>query len=892
MHFTKKQKGAVSVFLTLVLVPVMIFGCLTVDASKIYSAKVVVSDAGEMAMNAALAQYEEKLFDQYGLMAMASTPESINGDLESYFVKTLNSSGISGASSYEEMLGLIEESFEAISVSNTEIYRTEVEKQQILEYMKYRAPVCLTELVLEKLGFIKDTQKLLDAMNKEMEFAKAMEDCQDAFEDALEAVDALNTTIESFPSPQDINDELGHTQIDLTTTVARCLLMRAAIQDYTDKPNNKTMNEMIQSYIIAADKVDLNNPYSQYSYENYLNATYYFNGITANGGVNSLNNDSEAPDEEEDPEGYAQWQANNQANSELISDYNRAKNRISGYMTTLLNCANSYVSTHHDTLNGYYTKAGTAVSQAQTAYNKLEIVREKLNQAATEYNDWDRATSGLSEELRGNMDEQVEEYRSFFGEGENNPLEALTLLETNISIDKDYFSEIKSVLEEEKLFDEKIVTTSTSSQMNTYRSKSDVVVSGQDKSYAELETIRQESFVSHYSHTSNETNNILYRIYDDPFYLKLQEYCEQQETAESESKAEKGNQDLDKGAEGAEEAKDESGFPTYDWSGSSQPLPSVVQGLASYTQASETLTGLNTGNNIKNKSSRRNAINKMQDSINEAQSFLDGVDRIIENNLENLYIAEYGMQMFSYYTCDKKMQSDLSLKTLTDDENISLSGYKLSQDKAYKAEVEYLLWGNSSSTKNIASTVALLYGVRLLFNSIYAFTSELINWETTTAATAIAAGAPYLVPIITIALKFGMAAVETGIDIGRLKDGYGVVILKDNSTFETPGGSDYIFGADVRGSAENSVTFDYGEYLRVFLNVKMMAGMEEKVLARIGDCVQVNTETDIIKDYTMVEVAANVGVKTTFLRRIANWSSADWQYGDSYTVNYKSILGY
>lgn len=884
MHFTKKQKGAVSVFLTLVLVPVMIFGCLTVDASKIYSAKVVVSDAGEMAMNAALAQYEDKLFDQYGLLAMENTPESIQGDLETYFVRTLNSNGINGASGYEEMLGLVEESFESLSVSNTEIYRTEVEKTQILEYMKYRAPVCLTDLVLEKLGFIKDSKKLLNAMNKEMDFAEAMEDCQDAFEDALAELDKLNDMIEAFPTPNDIEAELGNTRMDFTTTVARCLLMRAAIQNYTDKPTNLSWDQMISSYIIAADKVDLGNPYSQSSYENYLSAMYYFNGISASGGVNTLNDNSEAPDEEEDPEGYAQWQANNQANLDLISNYNRAKDRISGYMTTLLNCANSYVSTHHDTLNGYYTKASEATTQAQKAWDKLDFVREKLLQASNAYNAWDQATSELSSDIAGDMPNQVDEYRDFFG-GED--LQALSLLQTNISIDKDYFKEIKSVLEQEKLFDVKIVTTSTSSQINQYSSKAQTVVSGQDKSYYQLETIRQESFVSHYGHTQVKTTDPLYRIHDDPFYLKLQEYCEKHETEQSEADAQEANKKLDEGAQGAEDAKDDSGYPTFDWSDASQPLPSVVQGLASFTQASETLTDLPSGSNIKNKSSRRGIISKMRNSINEAENFLDGVDRIIESNLENLYIAEYGMQMFSYYTCDKKMQTDKSLKTLTDNENISISGYKLSTDKAYKAEVEYILWGNNSSQKNVQSTVALLFGIRLLFNSIFVFTDSYINAVTTGAAEAIAGAAPYLVPIVKIALKFGLAAVETSIDVSKLKEGYGVAILKrdaDNS-FQT-------LNRLNRGDVRNGVTFDYGEYLRVFLNVQMIDGKEQNVLARIGDCIQVNTDTNIIKDFTMIEVQSNVGVKTTFMGRIADWASANWNHGDSYTVNYKSILGY
>lgn len=891
MHSKKKEKGAVSVFLTLVLIPVMILSLLTTDAAKIYSAKVVISDAGEMSMNAALAQYEEKMFDQYGLLAMQKTPEAMQGDLEDFFIKTLNSEGVTGVSSYEEMLGLLEESFEAIGVSNTEVYRTEVEKQQILEYMKYRAPVCLTELVLEKLNLIKDTKKICEAMNKQIEFAQAMEDCNDAFEEALAELNKLNNMIQNFPTPNDMDAELAYTEHDLTETVAKCLLMREAIQVYTKKPPaDKTVEEMMKSYILAADSVDLRDPYSETSYESYLSAMYYFNGISASGGADSLNKSSEAPDKEEDPEGYAQWQANSQANSQLISDYKHAKDRISGYMTTLLGLANSYVTNHHDALNGFHTKATEAAAQADKAWNALEYVREKLLQASNAYNAWDNAESKLSKEVAGGMEAELERYRDFF-DGED--LQALGLLQTNINTDKQYFREVKSVLEEETLFDVKITTTSASSQMSQYSSKAKTVVSGQDPSFMQLEAVRHESFESHYGHTKIETSVTLVRIYDDPFYLRLQEYCKEQDINDSDTEAEKVNQNLDDGAEGAEEAKDDSKYPSFDWStATSQTLPSVALGLASYSQASSTLTDLGSGSNVKKKSSRKGIISKMKDSINAAESFLDGVDRIISNNIENLYVAEYAMQMFSHYTCDKKMQSNKELRELTESENISLSGYKLPSNKAYKSEIEYILWGNKQAKTNIQSTVMMLFGVRLLFNSIHAFTDKDINFAITEAATAIAGGAPYLIPIIKIAIKFGLAAAETGKDVSRLKEGYGVVILKDTTTFESWVSLDAWVGPDVRGSAENATTFDYGEYLRLFLNVHMLAGNENKVLARIGDCIQVNTDTDMTKDFTMIEVQSDVKVKTTFMRKISDWASAGWKYDDSYTVNYKSVLSY
>ena len=138
MKIFYKNNGAISVFLSLILLPVLVFGGMTVDASRIYMSKVVISDAGEMAMNAGLAQYNEKLHDEYGFLVMDQSPEDMEEDLEAFFNGSLNGTGIPDTEDYNKILDLLTKSFDAIDVPGSEIYRTEVEKQQILEYMKYR----------------------------------------------------------------------------------------------------------------------------------------------------------------------------------------------------------------------------------------------------------------------------------------------------------------------------------------------------------------------------------------------------------------------------------------------------------------------------------------------------------------------------------------------------------------------------------------------------------------------------------------------------------------------------------------------------------------------------------------------------------------------------------
>ena len=902
MIFFKKQRGAITVFLALVLIPVMVFGCLTIDASKIYSAKVVVSDAGEMAMNAALAQYDEQLFDKYGLMAMAKTPSSIQGQLEGYFTESLNSTGVEGSGGYAKMLGLLENSFQAINVSNTEVYRTEIERQQILEYMKYRAPVCLTELVLKKIGFIKDSKKLLDAMNKQMDFAESMEDVQDAFDEALKALDALNKTIESFPDQKKMQQDFQSVKDALTGRMAKALLMRAAAYYYSSKssiPEHATgdVDNMINQYIQHANKVNINDPAQTDSFHEYIVALYYDKGIDAAGGVNKVKGDSKAPDQKEDPDGYAKWVEENNKNSKLISDYNKAKDRISSYRTRLNAVANQIITECYNSLRSIYDASELGAKQAKLAYDRLEYVREKLKIAASDYNKWKNAAEAVPDNVQdvdtGSYKKQPDEYKEFFGGGKKDPMEALNYLEKSVSQDEDYFKQIRKVVEGQKLYDKTIAKDSPASQLSTYNSKAESAVASNfglitySDADRNIETIRNNSFVQNYIMANAEAGTYLIHIKDDPFYKQLQDYCERAEKGEKgETKDTKdANKKLEEGKKGAEDAKKDEGFPSFNW-GSVSPLPSDKLNEAESKKASSTLTNIKTGD-VSKKGQRRKSITSMKKSLNEATSFLDKVSEIVAKNAGNLYIAEYGMQMFSYYTCDKKMAADLEVKEVPEKDLISLSGFPLKNNKAYKAEVEYILWGNKSSQTNILSTMALLFGIRLFFNSICTFTDSQISPLLSSMASGICAGAPYLIPIVEVALKLGFAVAESAVDLSRLKGGYGVAIIKSTNAdnFQcSPCG--------VHSDNRKGITFDYGEYLRVFLNVQMLVGKGPKVLARIADCIQSNTDTDITKDYTMIEVQADVGVRTTFMNKIAQWSSSDWAYGDSYNVNYKSILGY
>ena len=71
--FMGKNRGAISVFLALILLPMLIFSGIVVDVSRLYAAKTVVSGAGDLTMNAALSRYDKKLKDEYHMSIIIIT---------------------------------------------------------------------------------------------------------------------------------------------------------------------------------------------------------------------------------------------------------------------------------------------------------------------------------------------------------------------------------------------------------------------------------------------------------------------------------------------------------------------------------------------------------------------------------------------------------------------------------------------------------------------------------------------------------------------------------------------------------------------------------------------------------------------------------------------------
>ena len=163
----------------------------------------------------------------------------------------------------------------------------------------------------------------------------------------------------------------------------------------------------------------------------------------------------------------------------------------------------------------------------------------------------------------------------------------------------------------------------------------------------------------------------------------------------------------------------------------------------------------------------------------------DALKNATVNVRDYIFIEEYIMNMFSYNTYEEEIKDKIKdksgvtyeskAKTFT---NVPINA---NNNYAYKQEVEYVIYGNNGTTKAYAT----IFGIRLAMNCIYAFTNSDLREGAYGIAVSIFGVPPLtgLVPIAKNAILFAVAIAESGLDLGQLKQGKAVALIKDKNTW-------------------------------------------------------------------------------------------------------------
>lgn len=222
-NFFNKSKGVISVFLVIILVPIVTCCCLFVDASRVKLAHSVVESAGDLALNSVLSYFDSDLAEIYGFMASAqNTDEAIN-NAKDYFKRAMVSQGLDdttanyysdaltkvlkGSEDYEVVNDLLEisvddKNLDIKAATNGSLTNPEIVREQIVEFMKYRAPIEAVSELWDNFSKIKSTTEDSKELTKETDDSNDFYNAENEF---LKYMVGAYSDIINFNDEQDSN---------------------------------------------------------------------------------------------------------------------------------------------------------------------------------------------------------------------------------------------------------------------------------------------------------------------------------------------------------------------------------------------------------------------------------------------------------------------------------------------------------------------------------------------------------------------------------------------------------------------------------------------------------------------------------------------------------------
>lgn len=169
MNMYKKTRGAVSVFLVMILVPCIVVTSLFVDLGRVHLTKSMATSASDLALNSLLTNYDADLKDWYGMVASCQNIDEFYEVSAQFFLRTVSSQGLSdeeiilladyyaNATNDDTIYDLLRVECKTApsemitAVDNADLANATIIKDQVVEFMKYRAPIQITENLINRL---------------------------------------------------------------------------------------------------------------------------------------------------------------------------------------------------------------------------------------------------------------------------------------------------------------------------------------------------------------------------------------------------------------------------------------------------------------------------------------------------------------------------------------------------------------------------------------------------------------------------------------------------------------------------------------------------------------------------------------------------------------------
>lgn len=874
LNFCRRHDGAISVFLTLILIPTFIFGGVIIDGSRILGAKNLISGAGDLSMNGALSNYYEELNQVYGLLAMADTSEEMQDVLRKFFEVSLNASGVEPEDFSKALvyLELTSDGFLASDVVDTEIYQTEVIKHEILEYMKYRAPVTLTNrLITDKLGSLENLEKEKKAADGELKFESSLNDVQQLFDDIKELTDRQEEIYRL------VKDENGYNRMlsDTESNYNKIALLATAKKILDTCPEKESGDTLALMKKMADLSCNINN----------LNAdtcSCLIKMRMIEKAMASKNTSDILKDLDKDSDEYKE-------RKELIGKYESALENLAEGRKKLDNELKKLVESTYKTMHEQRELAQEGKENCTKVQEKVQELKEEFESLRGKYENWKDAVAKLPEgDSKKAYEESIKNVSGFF-EAEG----VIGEFEEKIENNRVFYSEVCEKLDQVTIGGKRIDWD--------VKTVSDVISLASSEFVKESSRLTQKAkqFMEQYNTPDLMNLSVVNKdISQDAFVVQLKEfYCntDGSNKAEANKQADAWESNMNSTINELKnlllcEDLDKSNVEAL----GQRDLPTNWLGINEESASSD----ISVAGGIKDKKSRKTASDKGSDNLNadnesisEISSLKSKIIKGTEDAVEPLILTEYVMGMFSHNTSNwEEDGTEIS-------DPLSINRSHLNTNQIYRAEIEYILWGSPDIRNNVQATKAVIFTVNLIFNMSFAFTNQKMRSDANTIAALFPVG-PLAKTAIKCALQSMAAMIETTTNMFDLMKGKRVALIKTKGVWDTwliPTGS---AGGN---TPKNEAGFTYEDYLWILVCVNMyVPSKQTKLLARTADVIELNlteskakTDNTLKDKYTMIEIEASVGIDTFFMQKL-NGAGYDVQAvgEEDFTIPYYGIQGY
>jgi hypothetical protein len=833
------ERGAVTVFLVIILVPCIVMASLFVDLSRLKLARSLSASSADLALNSVLTQYDPDLKRLYGLMASSKNMKDVRDKATKYYKDLLQSQGLpeSAADSLSARMGSIIDG-EASTGDVTDLLRIEppegddsilkeveganltnptLMRNQIVEFMKYRAPIDISRNIFELFQSLSDSaDDIKDSKHDELIIDK-----KKAF------YESLGKLIESLKKVYDVLK--AHENSPYFNGSDTWSKMKANVNSEFEGSYRRDVHETLIKYAL-----ENNNVISSGSIEsgeiNRANETM----ASVNASINKYLND--LTDEEK--------------------KLNDIKGEISGIYQKAEDCRKKKEEWRTEAKNGSSTLAKEDLTEIEglsgTELNPWLNLVEKMCNGELSPSDLyilNDKISGTLKEVKNKIDAMEYGTRhlkngAWTVSGSKKLKNLSSLSGVTMFISLTYYKDdlkVEDMTKEE--FDAAIDDRNGTFHFvgagigDESRYRRDSLVFANNPLYKELNDNRSKYF-------SDGTPDEASKKTKDHMEERAEE--EKKNSGDAEKKINKDPKNIV-----SENSGIKSQFPS-NFSGGSTSLFGSFVGLVT--------------------------------------NFADkGLEGGLLNMRDALYSAEYAKGMFSYYTIEDEETKYRDISKKEQMKSLTLTPIDAEHNFSMYGELEYILYGKGGKS-DIVEASKDIYAIRLILNIPSAFLTfytpiENEHKKTGTAllelaklAQAATAGiVPY--PVFQIVFILALAAVETGIDLMNLLAGHAVDLFKGSSEKKWTLSFERLksIGDDIKdwnsampekeeeesdsekesnlmdtdNDGKEDVCLFYSDYLYLFLLIGYNADKADSMYKRTADLIQANIMHQGGKDFRM-----------------------------------------